>query len=44
MSDTPLALGENFYLPEFPLTGSGKVQQFKQKAWAIDTYGFKPSA
>lgn len=25
---------------EFPLTGSGKVQKFKQRAWAIDTYGF----
>jgi fatty-acyl-CoA synthase len=27
---------------EFPLTGSGKVQKFKQKAWAIGQYGFKP--
>ena len=25
---------------EFPLTGSGKVQTFKQKAWAMETYGF----
>jgi fatty-acyl-CoA synthase len=25
---------------EFPLTGSGKVQKFKQRAWAIETYGF----
>ena len=25
---------------EFPLTGSGKVQKFKQKAAAIETYGF----
>ena len=25
---------------EFPLTGSGKVQKFKQKAWAIERYGF----
>ena len=25
---------------EFPLTGSGKVQKFKQKAYAIETYGF----
>lgn len=37
----------NFKIPkyveivsEFPLTGSGKVQKFKQKAAAIDTYGF----
>jgi fatty-acyl-CoA synthase len=29
-------------VPEFPLTGSGKVQKFKQRAWAIDTYGFTP--
>ena len=27
---------------EFPLTGSGKVQKFKQRAWAIETYGFAP--
>ena len=26
---------------EFPLTGSGKVQKFTQKAAAIETYGFK---
>ena len=25
---------------EFPLTGSGKVQKFKQREWAIETYGF----
>jgi fatty-acyl-CoA synthase len=25
---------------EFPLTGSGKVQKFRQKAWAIEQYGF----
>jgi len=25
---------------EFPLTGSGKVQKFKQKSWAIERYGF----
>jgi fatty-acyl-CoA synthase len=25
---------------EFPLTGSGKVQKFKQRQWAIDRYGF----
>jgi fatty-acyl-CoA synthase len=25
---------------EFPLTGSGKVQKFKQKAFAIEKYGF----
>jgi len=25
---------------EFPLTGSGKVQKFKQRVWAIDTYRF----
>jgi len=37
----------NFKIPryveivaEFPLTGSGKVQKFKQKAWAVQTYGF----
>jgi fatty-acyl-CoA synthase len=36
----------NFKIPrhveivaEFPLTGSGKVQKFKQKAWAIERYG-----
>jgi fatty-acyl-CoA synthase len=29
---------------EFPLTGSGKVQKFKQKAWAIETYGFSGPA
>jgi len=36
----------NFKIPkyveivsEFPLTGSGKVQKFKQKAWAVETYG-----
>ena len=27
-------------MSEFPLTGSGKVQKFKQKAYAIETYGF----
>jgi acyl-CoA synthetase (AMP-forming)/AMP-acid ligase II len=26
---------------EFPLTGSGKVQKFRQKAWAIERYGFR---
>ncbi len=26
---------------EFPLTGAGKVQKFKQKAAAIETHGFK---
>ncbi len=37
----------NFKIPkhveivsEFPLTGSGKVQKFRQKAWAVQTYGF----
>ena len=25
---------------EFPLTGSGKVQKFKQRAWAVERYGF----
>jgi len=25
----------------FPLTGSGKVQKFKQKAYAVDKYGLK---
>ena len=29
---------------EFPLTGSGKVQKFRQKAWAIERYGFKGPA
>jgi len=29
---------------EFPLTGSGKVQKFKQKAWAVQTYGFSGPA
>ena len=41
----------NFKIPkyveivsEFPLTGSGKVQKFKQKAWAVQTYGFSGPA
>jgi len=41
----------NFKIPkyveivsEFPLTGSAKVQKFKQKAWAIETYGFSGPA
>jgi len=41
----------NFKIPrhveivsEFPLTGSGKVQKFKQKAWAVETYGFSGPA
>jgi fatty-acyl-CoA synthase len=25
---------------EFPMTGSGKVQKFRQKAWAVERYGF----
>jgi acyl-CoA synthetase (AMP-forming)/AMP-acid ligase II len=29
---------------EFPLTGSGKVQKFRQKAWAIEQYGLCPPA
>jgi fatty-acyl-CoA synthase len=29
---------------EFPLTGSGKVQKFRQKAYAIETYGFRSPA
>ncbi len=29
---------------EFPLTGSGKVQKFKQKAWAVETYGLSAPA
>jgi fatty-acyl-CoA synthase len=29
---------------EFPLTGSGKVQKFKQRAWAIATYGLRGPA
>ena len=28
-------------LESFPLTGSGKVQKFKQKAYAVDKYGLK---
>ncbi len=31
-------------VPEFPLTGSGKVQKFKQKAYAVEKYGLKASA
>jgi fatty-acyl-CoA synthase len=38
----------NFKLPryveivdQFPLTGSGKVQKFKQKAYAVEKYGLK---
>jgi fatty-acyl-CoA synthase len=38
----------NFKVPKyveivesFPLTGSGKVQKFKQKAYAIEKYGLK---
>jgi fatty-acyl-CoA synthase len=41
----------NFKIPKhveivqsFPLTGSGKVQKFKQKAYAIEKYGFRPPA
>jgi fatty-acyl-CoA synthase len=41
----------NFKMPrhveivtEFPLTGSGKVQKFRQKAWAIEQYGLCPPA
>jgi fatty-acyl-CoA synthase len=41
----------NFKIPrhveivtEFPLTGSGKVQKFRQKAWAVETYGFSGPA
>ena len=29
---------------EFPLTGSGKVQKFKQKAWAVEHYGLRGPA
>ncbi len=29
---------------EFPLTGSGKVQKFKQRAWAVECYGFRGPA
>jgi fatty-acyl-CoA synthase len=29
---------------EFPLTGSGKVQKFKQRAWAVERYGFSGPA
>ena len=29
---------------EFPLTRSGKVQKFKQKAWAVETYGLSAQA
>ena len=28
----------------FPLTGSGKVQKFKQKAYAVEKYGLKEPA
>ena len=38
----------NFKLPryveivdQFPLTGSGKVQKFKQKAYAVEKYDLK---
>jgi fatty-acyl-CoA synthase len=41
----------NFKVPKyveivegFPLTGSGKVQKFKQKAYAVDTYRLKAPA
>jgi fatty-acyl-CoA synthase len=41
----------NFKIPryveivsEFPLTGSGKVQKFKQKAWAVATHGLSAPA
>jgi len=41
----------NFKVPKyveivegFPLTGSGKVQKFKQKAYAVDTYSLKAQA
>jgi fatty-acyl-CoA synthase len=41
----------NFKIPkyveivsEFPLTGSGKVQKFKQKAWAVERYGLTAPA
>jgi fatty-acyl-CoA synthase len=29
---------------DFPLTGSGKVQKFKQRQWAIEKYGLAPPA
>jgi fatty-acyl-CoA synthase len=29
---------------QFPLTGSGKVQKFKLKAYAVDKLGLKPPA
>jgi fatty-acyl-CoA synthase len=29
---------------QFPLTGSGKVQKFKQRAWAVDKYQLKGPA
>ena len=29
---------------EFPLTGSSKVQKFRQKAWAVERYGFSGPA
>jgi fatty-acyl-CoA synthase len=32
------------FVDEFPLTGSGKVQKFKQKAWAVERYGLTPPA
>ncbi len=32
------------FVTEFPLTGSGKVQKFKQRAWAVERYGFTAPA
>lgn len=41
----------NFKVPKyveivdrFPLTGSGKVQKYKQKAYAVERYGLKEPA
>ncbi len=41
----------NFKVPKyveivdrFPLTGSGKVQKYKQKAYAVEKYGLKEAA
>jgi fatty-acyl-CoA synthase len=54
-ADEVIAFGRgeiaNFKVPrrveivaEFPLTGSGKVQKFRQRAWAIETHGLRGPA
>ncbi len=51
MNDVPLALGQMLDAAAEPsrhrrsgLTGSGKVQKFRQKAWAVERYGFSGPA